>query len=57
VNERFHSFIHILVHIGGDSLIQNKVDAVAAQFKAEQKNRHIIPGYIFQSHPSVLCGL
>jgi hypothetical protein len=51
VDERFHFLIHIGVHIGGNFLIQHKVDASAAeQFKAEQENGDIISGDVFQMH-------
>ena len=36
--------------IGGNFLIQNKVDGPAAQFKAEQENGYLIASDIFHVH-------
>jgi hypothetical protein len=48
VDKRPQFLVHIGVHVAGNSLIQNEIDAIAAQFKAEQENGHLVSGYIFQ---------
>jgi hypothetical protein len=50
VDEWFEFLIHLRVHIGGNFLIQNKVDGPAAQFKAEQENGYLIASDIFHVH-------
>jgi hypothetical protein len=42
MDERFHFLIHIRIHVGGNRCVQNEVDAVAAQFKAEQEGLSVI---------------
>jgi hypothetical protein len=48
VDERREFLIHLRVHVGGRCLVQNEVDAHAAQFKEEQENEYLIAGDIFK---------
>src|SRR5215468_278410 len=48
MGKRFEFLIYVLLHISSNGLIHDKVNAIAAQFKAKQKERHSIPREIFQ---------
>jgi hypothetical protein len=53
VDERLEFLIHVRVDVGGDCLIQNKVDAPAAQLEPEQENGDLIACDIFKFTPFI----
>jgi hypothetical protein len=48
MDKRSQFLVHVRVHIGGNGLVQNEIYAIPTQFKAEQVDRDLVPGQIFQ---------